>query len=327
MDVIVASILEKDAPNLLLSLADSFFHQFTVFYFMRKLLPNRLNIFALSVLALVYSLWFNLATPAFFGTTYHFWMNIFVNSLTWFVIIFQFHGKVWSKVMTYWYFDMLKTMCQTASYVPIMLYRMNLGFDGGWSEIRASVSSDYVQKLVCLSVLIFMFLFLGHMSLKIWRGLLLQKFQPFYLLFLILPFGQKYSFARVFIPGMGDVIFGVMINFIGDVGTIYQMLALFGIFACIVADIAIVFFIYSHDKKAAAEAELQEAKRVMELAQAEYDEVEKQGDELAKIRHDFNNQLMGVIQLVAVGENTAAEEIIDALSGEINRNTTRSTNE
>jgi sensor histidine kinase regulating citrate/malate metabolism len=56
----------------------------------------------------------------------------------------------------------------------------------------------------------------------------------------------------------------------------------------------------------------------MELEQARYGEVEKRSEELAKIRHDFNNQLASIIQLVRTGEDGAAQEMISALTNEIN---------
>ena len=38
-----------------------------------------------------------------------------------------------------------------------------------------------------------LFLLLGYLSLAIWRGILMRKFQPFYIFLLALPLGVKYS--------------------------------------------------------------------------------------------------------------------------------------
>jgi hypothetical protein len=40
---------------------------------------------------------------------------------------------------------------------------------------------------------------------------------------------------------------------------------------------------------------------------------------MARIRHDLNNQLMSVIQLTRSGQSATATEIMDALTGELNR--------
>jgi hypothetical protein len=118
---------------------------------------------------------------------------------------------------------------------------------------------------------------------------------------------------------MGDLFFGILINFVHDVETVYSILSLFGIALGLISGAAILFYILSYDKKAAIEAELTEAKRVMELEQARYIEVERQSEELAKLRHDFNNQLSSITHLVRAGESAAAREIISALTNEINR--------
>jgi len=47
-------------------------------------------------------------------------------------------------------------------------------------------------------------------------------------------------------------------------------------------------------------------------------ELEKRSEELAKIRHDFNNQFASVAQLVRSGERNSAQELVEALSKEIN---------
>jgi sensor histidine kinase regulating citrate/malate metabolism len=118
---------------------------------------------------------------------------------------------------------------------------------------------------------------------------------------------------------MGDWFLGILINFVEDAQQAYDILALCGIIVSILAGMAILFYIRSHDKRTVVETELQETKREMELKQTRYGEIEKRSEELAKIRHDFNNQLAAVIHLVRFGENETAHEIISALENEINQ--------
>jgi hypothetical protein len=163
------------------------------------------------------------------------------------------------------------------------------------------------------------FLLLGFLSLIIWRGILMRKFHPFYLLFFALPMGQIYSLSRVIHPNMGDLFFGILSIFVDDVTAAYNILSLFGITISLVASAAILYYVLSQDKRTAIDAELKETKRVMELEQARYCEMERRSEELAKIRHDFNNQLASIVQLVNAGEDSTAKEIISALMNEINR--------
>ena len=324
MDATIKVLFEADIFHLIAVFAKYFITTFLVYYFMYKLLPNRLNIFMLIFLAIIYSLWSCLNWTSFyqaidiFGSAYHFWMNMFINALTLSVIIFLFKGKLWKKIIVWWYFDVIKTLCEVVAYVPVLLYHTNKDINSDWAQIVLTVETNYMMKLFHISVMIPLFLLIGYLSLSIWRGILMRKFRPYYLFLIALPMGIKYSFSNVFHPGMGDWFLGILINFT-DFETSYYFLSLFGVFLSLAASLAILYYILSYDKRAAIETELQEAKRVMELEQARYSEVEKRSEEMAKIRHDFNNQLASIFELVKAGEDSTAQRIISSLSSEINR--------
>ena len=318
MNTIVAGLLERGVPTLLVSFGGTFFTVMISYRFMCKLLPNRLNIYKLIAASLVYTLWYNLRMPALFGTGYHLGMNIFINLWTFFVVLFLFQGKLWRRVMVYFYFDIIKTMCEAISYVPVMLYRDNNGFRGEWSSVVSSVESNAMLRLLYIFTFIPLFLVLGYLSLKIWRKLLLQRFQPFYLLFIVLPMGQMYALSLVIHPNMGDILFSIAVSLTTDVETIYHVLALYGIVLCLAVDLVLLGFVVSHEKKAALEQNLSEARRQMELEQTHYRELEQRHEELSKIRHDFNNQLASISRLARSGETGAAQELLDAVSHEIN---------
>ncbi|MDR1438900.1 MAG: hypothetical protein LBJ10_02465 [Clostridiales bacterium] len=318
------NLLKLDLPSIFAAFGKYFFSVLIVYYFMHRLLPNRLNIFALVALSSVYALWscFNLwsysGASSLFGTAYHFWMNMFINAWTYFIIIFLFQGKFWRKLIVWVYFDVCRTMCESVAYVPVLLYYASHGIKGDWAWIVSSVESDVMLKLLYLSAMLPLFLLLCFLSLAIWRGILMRKFHPYYLLFIALPLGLRYSLGRVFRPGMGDWFLGIIINFVPDLLAAYDILTIFGVAISLAASVAILFYALSQDKRAAIEAELRETKRAMELEQARYGEIERRGEELAKIRHDFNNQLASIVQLVRAGEGGTAQEIISALSEEIN---------
>lgn len=87
----------------------------------------------------------------------------------------------------------------------------------------------------------------------------------------------------------------------------------------LVMDTALVVYIIVQGKKSALQEELREARHLMELEQAHYREVELRREELAKIRHDFNNQLASIAQLFRAGEEASAKEMISALAEEIDQ--------
>lgn len=318
MNALIASLLEQGAPYLMLSLAVPFVSAFFIYFFMRKLLQTRLNLFALLGMALVYTLWYNLRSPDLFGTGYHLFMNIFINVWQYFIIIFLFKGKFWKKLIVWWYFDIVKTMCQAAAYVPVLLYHTGRGTGSEWAQVLLSVETDVAVKLLHTAAFLPLFVLMGYLSLAIWRRILMQKFYPFYLLFIALPMGLRYSFARVIRPNMGDMYLVLLVGLGADTETAYYILSLYGIAVAIAASVAILYYILSDDKRTAIEAELREAKRVMEREQAQYSEMERRSEELERIRHDFNNQLSSIIQLVHAGEDGTAREIVGELTYEIN---------
>lgn len=316
---VVMILLERGAPSLLVSFGRPFFSVMTGYYFMCKLLPNRLNICKLISLSLVYALWFNLRTPALLGTGYHLWMTIFINVWTPFILIFLFKGRFWRRVIVYWYFDIIKAICEAIALVPFLLYHAHRGFRGEWAGIVSSVELSAMPNLFYTLVFLSLFLLFGFLSLKIWHKLLLHKFQPFYLLFILLPLGQMYSLALVIHPNMGNPLFGIALNFASDVDTLYYIFSLFGISLSLVADVAILYYLFSYSKRAVIEAELRETKRIMELEQSQYRELEQSREELEKIRHDFSNQLASITRLIRSGEDGPARELLDSLGKEINK--------
>ncbi|MDR1060500.1 MAG: hypothetical protein LBL83_04645 [Clostridiales bacterium] len=322
VDAIVASLLEQGAWTLLLTLAIHFFRAFIVYYFMYSVLPSRLNILALAAMALVYAAWCMLrlnGDPSLLGTRYHFWMNMFINAWTYFIITFLFQGKFWKKLITWWYIDVVKSLAEAVAYVPVMFCGASRGFRGEWSEVALSLESDITLKLLFALVNFALYALLGFLSLAVWRRLMLKKFEPFHLLFIALPMALKYTLSHVFRPSMGDWFFGIIYSFVPDVSAAYTILSLLGIALAFLAGVATLYYVLSYDKRAAIEAELRDAKRSMEIEQARRTEVERRGEELARLRHDFNNQLASIVQLARAGEDGTAQEIISALSNEINQ--------
>ena len=79
----------------------------------------------------------------------------------------------------------------------------------------------------------------------------------------------------------------------------------------------LLVYTVSQEKKTALEEELRETRHAMELEQSHYHKLEQKREELAKIRHDFNNQLASISQLVRTGEEGVAEDMIQTLAKEI----------
>ena len=317
MDEVIAHLMDMSVPSLFLSSARHFFAALLIFYLMHKLLPNRLNIYSITAIALVFMLWNNLKSNDLFGSGYHIFMNVFINAWTWLILLFLFKGKLWRRYIVWWYFELVKLMCEALANVPVLLFIKRNDLPGEWNHMIELRESETALTLLFLLTLIALFVLFGYLSLTIWRRILMKRFHAFYLVLIALPMGQRYALARVVRPNMGDQFFMVLVNFVDSANMAYDILSIFGIFASLAVTVAILYYILSHDKRTAVEAQLSEAKHQMELEQTRYIEMEQRNEELAKIRHDFNNQLASIIQLVRVGEDNTARSIISALSNEI----------
>ena len=310
MSAFFTDLFEIGVANRLLSFATFFVFAFIMYFLMYKLLPSRLNIFGIVAIAVVFSLWNNLRSVAFSGANYHLWMNIFINAFTQFIILFLFKGKIWKKYIVWWYFELLRVMCEAVAYVPTAyIETININ--------TITMQSNPGLRLLFLAVFISLFSLIGSLSVKIWRNILMRRFHPYYIFFIALPMGQRYALSRIMRPSMGDWFFGILINFV-ERETAYDMLSIAGTITCLVASAAMLYYVTANEKKAAIEAELLEARREMELKQARYSETAMRSEELAMIRHDFNNQLASIVQLVRAGEDGTARDIISALTNEIN---------
>lgn len=87
-----------------------------------------------------------------------------------------------------------------------------------------------------------------------------------------------------------------------------------GVIAGLGAEIALLGYTISQEKKAALEEELGKVRHMMELEQAHYKGVEERQEEMARIRHDFNNQLATIGQLIRHGESSDAQHMIRLLA-------------
>ena len=127
-----------------------------------------------------------------------------------------------------------------------------------------------------------------------------RKFQPFHVVFMVFPISQ------------------LILVYCG----IFNILNIFwvlGVLLGLGAEIALLGYTIAQEKKAALEEELSKTRHTMELEHAHYKAVEERQEEMARIRHDFNNQLATIGQLIRQGESGDAKHMIGLLADGISR--------
>ena len=64
--------------------------------------------------------------------------------------------------------------------------------------------------------------------------------------------------------------------------------------------------------------EVRELQHAMELEKVHYEQIEARREEMAKLRHDYNNVITSVMYLIENGKTEEAREIMRDLSERIN---------
>jgi len=208
-----------------------------------------------------------------------------------FCIPLLYSGKYWHKMVFVVYFTMLFSIIESVFITVISTYYGSIGWTAMYREHRYILIFHAVATSITG-------LLLGLLSIAIWRKASMRRFQWFYLLVLSVPIGQYLTAFSFLVAG-------------------WDYIGLIGIVICLGSSAVMLFYILSFEKREALENELREAKHQLELDYTRFCEVERLSNEMAKIRHELNNQLMTIIQLARRGEDKTAQEMIAALEEEI----------
>lgn len=92
-----------------------------------------------------------------------------------------------------------------------------------------------------------------------------------------------------------------------------------GLVIFVIADLIYMFFISDIEKKNALEIEVNSLKYAHELEEQHFKQIEEKRYEVAKIRHDINNQLTAIKSMVHSGHTEQAEQLIGELENTVNQ--------
>jgi signal transduction histidine kinase len=263
--------------------------QSALFVFMAQLLPHRFKAWNIAVLlavciaAILIRLSFDTGSLAYSLANLS---NFVVLTV---VTVLLFAGKLWKRLVVYSYFVVIMALCDV---IALSILSIHSGRSEWFSERGGAL--DLIGGTVALII----FILIGSLSVLAWRAIEARRFGPLFLLFFILPIGQ-------------------LVTVYSFVFSAYTAFWLLGVILSLAADLVLLIYTVSQEKKTVLEDELRETRYTMELEQSHYRELEQRREELAKIRHDFNNQLASIGQLIRLGEKESAQDMISALSEEI----------
>ena len=137
-------------------------------------------------------------------------------------------------------------------------------------------------------------------TLQLWNLIRDRRLIKGYLPTLLLPVSQA-CFALRFNVG------------IGGHSNSYSMVFFLGAILGLCLDIYWMYDLLYRSRQTEVEQELKEMHHVMELEHVHYQEIESKREEVAKIRHDINNQILAARHLISEGDTERSEHMLDQL--------------
>jgi len=142
-------------------------------------------------------------------------------------------------------------------------------------------------------------LLIASIGFIIWRMISSRHFPLLFFLFLILPVGQMF----------------MLYSFQFETWSMHWLL---GVLLALLADVVLVLYAISQERKIAAEEELKDVRHIMELEKSHYATVQSRREQLSEIRNDFNKRL--VLFMEHIGDDDASTQgAIAAMAEKINQ--------
>lgn len=176
-----------------------------------------------------------------------------------------------------------------------------------WLLRIPAISLDYSHPHMMLAVLAGSFVsnIVLFFVTVLWRRFNLQKRMP------------RGSWVFVILPLCLAIPTLVYMEQLQQTGGTFSPLHIFSMTGAFLLNILLIFVQFNQTEKDEAEKELSALKRQTELERQYYESVEIRREEMAKIRHDYNNHLCSVLGLIHMEKTEEAEKVIESLLAKV----------
>ncbi|MEA4932533.1 MAG: hypothetical protein VB071_02935, partial [Lawsonibacter sp.] len=220
-----------------------------------------------------------------------YWLAVFLSLL---YVIAAFQDKLWKKLFVLVLLLISAEISESPIYYVTNL--MGISFDVTFDspQMTLAVAADTIIFMIILSLL-----------LVLWtRAIKHQAIFRRISIFFIFPISQ---IAMLF----------AFDGFYPETPDLNHLLASIGAFLGLIADFVLLYVLMEQGKKDALERELQELETLHRLEAVHYQAIEARREETAKIRHDFNNQMVAAYHLLRTGDEKQSAELLDELKRDI----------
>ena len=208
-------------------------------------------------------------------------------------LIAAFKSKWWKKLLAF-FIMMVVSMVAESIVVPLFESRgIVLSTDFTTYEMFVIQTVECIVSLGLLLIAVF-----------IWNRIEKKRHIPKMVwMFLLIPASQTIV--------LWNVVEYYMIDSTNVISTIVGGILSFA------ADIVMFYAIVSQGEKEALTEKLRETEALRRTEELHYNTIQSRREALAKIRHDYNNQIATVLQLIKAGEAGQAETILQKLGSNI----------
>lgn len=218
--------------------------------------------------------------------------GIFLFTVVWLWVSFK--EEVWKKVL---FFFLLSVMALFAEGI----------FAGICEMIHLDLSMGYDNYETAEGILVInLFMFIPFMLIiRLWNRYInncREAIIPWY--FLILPVSQCTMLIAT------NLNYSIMSAF-------NKLVFVLGAVTGFLADIIILYVVWRQNEAMYLEKSISQMERLREIEHIHYQSIEDRREELDKIRHDYNNQLLVLYHLLENKEESVSEQMLDELKEKI----------
>ncbi|MBQ8546932.1 MAG: sensor histidine kinase [Lachnospiraceae bacterium] len=213
-------------------------------------------------------------------------------------VLVLFKDKVWEKILSVLLWMIVATVSELILCVGIGEQVLELDFLG----------DDPVAMIYEVLMYIIHFSLLAVVAV-VWKWVKTKSIPKKIWIFLLFPISQ-YLMIRNFPTDMIR----------GKVTYEYPWQALCSLLLGIAADVILFYVMFTQGEKEKIKQQLAETEKLMEMEKGYYETIEIHREEMAKIRHDFNNQLTAALHIAKNGEGEKSVELLEQLREAIEKN-------
>ncbi|MBO5227398.1 MAG: hypothetical protein J6B39_00210, partial [Lachnospiraceae bacterium] len=170
-----------------------------------------------------------------------------------------------------------------------------------------ALQPDSKEFFIITTVALFAQIIMSVFIIFIWRAISHKKNSSNLLYFTIMPAIQFFLMVAIFAP---FIFGGTALN-----PTSLSICITISLISCII----LFYYILRHNEKKTIEEAYEELQHLYAMDLEYYRELESRHEELAKLRHDYQNQLATLYMLISSGKTDAANEFIIALKTELQK--------